>query len=61
MKPQNIVILKKQYSQEYIVKLIDYESIIKKEEDYGTYFTDGFMDLDVMKIIGDDNLVKDSK
>ncbi len=59
---ENIVVIKKNpYSMEYEVKLIDYESVIKKKDDYGTFYTHGFLDYDLITDLEDNKLIKNTE
>jgi hypothetical protein len=51
------VIIKKN-ALEYELKIIDYESVIKKEDDYGTFYTHGYMDFDVIANLEERKLIK---
>ncbi len=51
----------KKNALEYELKIIDYESVIKKEEDYGTFYTHGYMDFEVIYDLEDRKLIKNSE
>ncbi len=55
------MVIKKPKSLDYIIKIIDYESVITKEDDYGIFYTHGYMDNKVICDLEEEKLIKDTK